>query len=146
MALYSAAVTTPAAAAGATYATIRASSTDRLKIREIGCFLNAATASSIQLVRPSNTPVATTSALGQAQDPADPASTGNVDTAWSTAPTIGSNVPMRRAVLPHVAGNGIIWTFPPGQEIIIPASGWLVVWNHGGAAGSAMSLYVIWDE
>lgn len=144
MARFRAAVTTPAAASGATYATIHAVASRRLAIAEIGFSNNAATASSIQLIRPANTPVASTSVLGQADDPAEAAATGNIDTAWSTAPTIGSNVPLQRIVLPATAGAGGIWTFPTG--LVIPLSGWLVVWNFGGAAGSAQSLYVVWDE
>jgi hypothetical protein len=143
MARFRAAVTTPAAASGATYATIHAVASRRLVISEIGFSNNAATASSIQLIRPSNTPVATTSLLGQADDPAEAAATGNIDTAWSTAPTIGTN-PLQRIVLPATVGAGGIWTFPNG--LVIPVSGWLVVWNHGGAAGSAQSLYAVWDE
>jgi hypothetical protein len=144
MARYSAAVTTPAAAAGAAFATIHSVATDRPRILEIGAFCNAATASSLQLIRPNNTPVASTSVLGQAEDPADPAATANVDTAWSTAPTIGSNIPLRRALLPATAGAGVIWVFQNG--LFIPVSSWLVLWNYGAGAGSALSLYVVWDE
>jgi hypothetical protein len=143
MARYRAAVTTPAAAAGAAFATIHAVSTDRPRIVEIGGSLNAATASSIQLVRAANTPVATTSVLGQADDSADPAATVNIDTAWSTAPTIVT-VPMQRIVLPATAGAGFIWSFPSG--ICLPISGWIVIWNFGGSAASALSLYMVWDE
>lgn len=143
MARYSVAVTTPAAAAGAAYATIHTVSTDRGYLVELGISLNAATASSIQLIRASNTPVASTSNLGQAEDPGDPAATINVDTAWSTAPTVGT-LPFRRIVLPATAGAGIIWTFPLGLKI--PVSSWLVIWNYGASAGSALSLYTVFDE
>lgn len=144
MARYSAGVTTPAAAAAAAFATLHALTTDRPSIVEIGIFLNAATASSIQLIHAANTPVASTSVLGQAEDAADPAATINIDTAWSTAPTITAMIPLRRAVLPATIGAGVIWTFPQGLKLLI--SDWLVLWNYGGAAGSALSVYFVWDE
>lgn len=67
-----------AAATGAAYCTLHTGSGIRCRIQEIGIFVNAATASSVGLIRPSNTPVATTSQLGAAEDPADPASTVNI--------------------------------------------------------------------
>jgi hypothetical protein len=145
MATYSLGVVTPAAAAGAAYASIHTASTDRAKVLELGAFCNAATASSIGIIRSSNTPVATTSALGQAEDPNDPAATVNIDTAWSTAPTIGSNF-LRRFVSAASIGSGVIWTWPKDAPLIIQVSTWLVVWNYGAGAGSALSLYVKYDE
>ena len=144
MARYSCAVTTPAAATGAAFATFHSTASDKPRIVEIGFFNNAATASSVQLIRPANTPVASTSVLGQAEEVADPAGTCNIDTAWSTAPTISTNVPLRRVVLPATAGAGVIWTFPQG--LTIPISGWIVLWNYGGSTASALSLYIVWDE
>jgi hypothetical protein len=143
--IYTVGVRTPAAAAGATYATIHNAATDVLYIREIGLFLSAATATSCGLIRASNTPVASTSAVGQAMDTARPAGTGNVDTAWSTAPTIGS-IYLRRITLPATIGAGIIWTFPPDMPLILNASQWVVLWNFGGSAGAACDVYVTWDE
>lgn len=143
MARYSCGIVTPAAAAAAAYATFHSIATDKPRIVEIGIFLNAATASSIQLIRASNTPVATTSVLGQAEEVADPAGTCNLDTAWSTAPTVGS-IPLRKTLLPATAGSGLIWTFPQG--LTIPISGWIVLWNYGAAAGSALQVYFVWDE
>lgn len=144
MARYTAAVTTPAAAAGAAFATFHTVATDRPRIVEIGAFCNAATAASLQLIRPNNTPVASTSVVGQPEDPSDPAATCLVDTAWSTAPTIGSNVPLRRAVMPATIGAGVIWVFQNG--LFVPISSWLVLWNYGASAGPALSVYMIWDE
>lgn len=145
MGMYSISNTSVAAAAGAAYCTLHTVGTERAFLREIGISLNAATATSIGLIRPSNTPVATTSVLGQAHDAAEGASTVNMDTAWSTAPTIGT-LYLRRVVFPATAGVGLIWAFPPGQEIVIPLSGWLVLWNFGGAGGSACSVYWTWEE
>jgi hypothetical protein len=134
-----------AAAAGAAYATLHTGASIRCRIQEIGLFVNAATASSVGLIRPSNTPVATTSVLGLAEDPADPVSTINVDTAWSTAPTIGTQF-LRRITIPATIGNGIVWSWPPGAELIVTTSSWLVFWNFGAGAGSVLNGYVKWIE
>lgn len=135
-----------AAAAGAAYATLHTGASYRARIREVGLFVNAATASSVQLIRPNNTPVASTSILGQTQDPGDPASTINVDTAWSTAPTIGTNVPLRKGAIPAAIGNGLVWTWPADQPLIVPVSSWLVLWNYGAGAGSVLNCWITWEE
>jgi hypothetical protein len=145
MAKYSVGVVTPAAASAAAYATIHTAAGDRARILEIGAFTTAATASRIALGRKNNTPVATTSVLGQAEDPADTAAVTNVDTAWSTAPTAPANF-LRRASLAAVIGAGVVWTWPVGKELIIPVSDWLIIWNDGASAGSALAFYAVWDE
>lgn len=142
--LYECGIATVAAAAGAPAMTIHTGSAQRAIIYEMGWWVSAATASSIQVIRPNNTPVATTSTLGQAQDTNAPASTVNLDTAWSTAPTIGANVPLRKLVLAATIGTGVIWTWPFG--LILPASSWLVLWNYGGATMSALNGYIVWQE
>ncbi len=134
-----------AAATGAAYATLHTGAGQRAKIREIGIALSAATLSSIGLGRPANTPVATTSALGQALDPNDVAATVNADTVWSTAPTAPS-VFVRRFVLPAVAGAGLIWTFPADAPLVLNVSSWLVLWNFGASTAAAPDLYVKWEE
>lgn len=145
MARYSVSVVTPAAANGAAYATIHTASTARARIQEIHAYTTAATASRVAIGRKNNTPVATTSVLGQAEDPADAAAVTNVDTAWSTAPTTPAQF-LRRASLVASIGAGFVWTWPIGKELIIPVSEWLIVWNDGAAAGSALALTVVWEE
>ncbi len=134
-----------AAAAGAAYATIHTAAGARARIREIGLFCNAATASSVQLVRAA-TGTASTSVLGQAEDPADAASVTNIDTAWSVAPTISTNVPLRRVVIPAVIGAGVIWTWPIERPLVIAVSSMLVIWNFGAGAGSVLNGYAVWEE
>lgn len=145
MGLYSVGIRSAAAASGATYATLHTGASYRARIREISFFLSAATASSIGLIRPSNTPVASTSTLGQAVDPGDPASTINVDSAWSTAPTIGSNY-LERYDFPATAGVGGIIVYPPERPLVVAVSSWLVFWNFGGGTGAALDLNVKWEE
>lgn len=142
---YSVSAVTPAAANGAAYATIHTGASDRCYIQEIQIFTTAATTSRLALGRKNNTPVATTSVLGQAEDPADSAATVNLDTAWSTAPTAPANF-LRRTSLIAAIGAGVIWTWPIGKELRIPVSDWLVLWNDGPSAGSALAVTVVWEE
>lgn len=138
-----------AAATAASYCTIRGATAQRVKIVEIGISVNAATASSIGLGHPGNTPVATTSVLCQALQPGDVASICNIDTAWSTAPTAPSQF-LRRIVLPATAGAGWVWTWPTDSPLELDsaagANQWLVLWNFGGATASALSVYVVTRE
>lgn len=141
---WSAAVTTPAAAVAAAFATIAAPASSRLRVVEIGFFNNAATAGSIQLVRSNNTYVAITTVSPVPDDPADPVGTSLISTAWSTVPTIAT-VPMRRLVLPAASGTGVIWQFEDLVAGPIGAGQSLVLWNFGAAIASALSLYVVTD-
>ena len=143
MSRYSAAVTTPAATVSGSFLTLHSVATDSPRIFEIGFFCNAGTASVVQLCRPSNTPVANVSLIGQAEFPADPAATCYIDTGWSTAP-IYVNTGLRIVGLPATIGAGMIWLFPLG--LIIPVSGWLGLRNAGAATASALSAYVVWEE
>lgn len=143
MALYSAAITTPAAAASNAFAAIRAAATDRVRVKEIGGFLNAATATSAQLVRAATNGTSSTTVVPQPNDPSDPAATSLIVSAYSAQPTIAA-VPLRRIVLPATAGNGWIWVFP--DPVIVTSTADLLLWNFGAAAASALSLYVVLDE
>ncbi len=145
MAIYSLGFASVAAAAGAPYATLHTGANYRAQILELAVFCNAATASSIGLIRPSNSPVATTSVLGLAENTADPASTVNIDTAWSTVPTIGTSF-LRKITLPATIGAGMLFQFPADKPLIVPVSSFLVLWNFGVGAGSVLNGYVKWME
>lgn len=149
MAIYEMAAITPAAAAGAAYCTVRGAAGQRVRVVEIGISATTAVASSIGLDRPANTPVATTSVLGRKRDPADAASIANIDTAWSTAPTVPSAF-MRRVVLPATIGAGWVWTFTDENPLILDtaagANQWVVLWNFGAGAGAALAVYVVTRE
>lgn len=145
MAVYTVAVRTPAAGAGAAYAVIRAAAADRVRVREIAVFTSAATASSVGLIRTTANGTITTSTLVQAQEPADPAGTCNIDTVWSVAPTIGT-IYLRRIALPATASAGIIFTWPSDAPLIVPVSGGIALWNFGGLAGSALDAHILIDE
>lgn len=142
---YQLAIASVAAATGAAYMTIHTGSTNRIKLREVTIQLNAATASSFALGRPGNTPVATTSTLGLALDPNDPASGTNVDTAWSTAPTTPSNFFTRNA-FPATAGLGAQWVWSADAPLLVSASSWIVLWNFGGGTASVQQVTWKWEE
>jgi hypothetical protein len=146
MARYSASVRTPAAAAGAAYADLRTAATDRAFVTEIGIFTSAATATSLGLIRPLTVGTASTTTLGQAEDPGNPAGTATIGSAWSVAPTIAASpIYLRRIALPATQAAGVIWTWPaPGLVVSVSSS--LILWNFGAAAGAACDVYIAWDE
>jgi len=146
MARYAAGFTTTATAAAAAIADLRSGSGERLYVREIGLFLAAATASSVGLYRPSTLGTASTTVAGQQVDPADAAATGSIGTAWSVAPAVSTNVPIRKAALPAAIGNGIIWTFPDRNGLVVPVSSSLLLWNWGAGANSILNGYIEWEE
>lgn len=150
MTTYAVSGVSAAAASAAAYATFNAGSTRRAKIRELGLFTRAATASNIVVGHPANEgtpPVASTSIVPVAHDPADTAAAlARLGTAWSTAPTAPS-VSMRAATLGAAVGAGVIWKLALDELIVLGLSGWLAIWNPtGGATGSALDVYVEHEE
>lgn len=147
MALYGLDVAGNAAAAGAPYATFHTGSVP-VRITFISAFTSAATATSVGLYRPNNTPVASTSVLGVSYDGAAgvPAATASIDTAWTTSPTIGTNNALLAAVLPAAIGAGMMWALEPDGRIYVPASTYLVLWNFGSGAGAVPRISIRWIE
>ena len=144
MARYSLAVASVAATSAHAFASIHTGANLVASIKEIGLTSETQPLSTagFAIGVPANTPVATTSTLGLAEDPSRPVSTVNIDTAWSTAPT-APTVFYRRMAQTGI-GAGIIWSFPKG--LIIPVSSWLVIWNQSGNTGAALDVNVVWDE
>lgn len=145
MAPYTVGFTKTAPAANSAAVDLRAGASERLRIREIGIFNSTAVASSLGLIREATMGTASTTVAGQPEDPGDATATGLVGTAWSAAPTIGATY-LRKIILPNVIGAGLIWSWPPGEELIIPVSAGLVIWNFGAAAAAALEGYIQWDE
>ena len=151
MAFYRIGKASVAAAAGASYATVRGATTVGAEVLSYGYFCNAATASSVQAARPANTPVATTSSLLNAINPdADPASVVNFDTAWSTAPTTPTVI-FDLITLPATIGAGYLYgPVPVGHGIRLSktagATQWLVLWNFGAGTGSVLNCSVMDSE
>ena len=130
---------------------LKAAAADRLHIREIGIFVSGAptTAPLFALARSTALGTSSTSTLGQALDTGDPAATGTLDSAWSSAPTFNTAGPfIRLAGLPVTAGSGVIWTFAYGECIVVPVSAGLCIANvnASGATVGNMVVYVTWTE
>jgi len=145
MALYRGAVRTTGAAPRAAFAALRAGAAHRLQIREIGLYLfSSSTELSLGVLRAATVGTASTSLAGLACDPADGPATGNVDSAWSTAATIGTAF-LDRITLPAAVGAGLILPYGRG-ELVIPPSGSLLLWNLGAAAGPVLDVHFVWEE
>lgn len=137
--------TTPAAASAAAYATLNTGANRRGKIRELGWTTTAATASSVGLGVPANTPVASTTITPLAQDSQDATGSVLLGTAWSTAPTAPTTF-FRKLTVGAAIGAGIAWPWPSDARLTMQKSTWLTLWNYGGAAGSALDVYVQLSE
>ncbi len=151
MALYALRTRTTVTTTGAAAYEIRAASGARLRVREIGIFLAAATASTYGIGRPAAigvTPTAPVTVI--AQDPADGAGTTVTAVAWGTAPTVPAQF-LRVIGLPAAIGNGVIWTFGPNELVIGQVIGVaaavtsLVVWNLA-TNSAATDIYFVVDE
>src|ERR1035437_10101406 len=127
---------------GGASAALRAASTDAIWLKEVGVFLNAATASTIGLGKPAAIGVTPTSPIVGLATNGGAEAVGATAVAWGTPPTSPAQF-YRRIGLPAAIGNGIIWTFQ-GDGLLIPASGSIVLWNL--ALNSVVSAYFVWEE
>ena len=101
----------------------------RIKVKEIGFFLAAATASIIGLGRPAAIGITPTTPVDFLQeDPNDVLASGVVQSAlaWATPPTVPVAF-LRRIALPATIGTGVIFSFPGG--LVIPVNSSIVLWN-----------------
>ena len=121
-------------------------SAQRLYVRRIKVTLAAATALELALLRPTGVGTASASSTPVVCDPNDVAGTivGKITTAWSAQPTPGANY-MDKHYFPASAGAGYEWVFDRG-ELIVGASGSLVLWNIGGSTGPACDVCWTWEE
>jgi hypothetical protein len=143
MARYEIGVTKTTGAAAGLLAQLRAGSTRDLRVTEIGVFASTAVSGEVGLIRPTAVGSGfTSSGVGAPMDNVTGAGVAVVDTAATTAPTIGSNY-MRRIVLPASVGAGVIWTFSSG--IVVPLSGAIALWQISAAAVT-YSVYFDYDE
>lgn len=143
---YSASMLAALAATNAPLLTLH-TGTNEIRLLEVWFWVATAgtSAEHIALYRPSNTPVATTSELGRAEDPADAASLANIDNAWSTAPTIAASGWFRRVRTHGTVGDPFTWRWDD-DVFIVPPSGWIVFWNHGTATAGQYIFTLVWDE
>lgn len=149
MSLYELGVTTVAPVTVANYMSMIATTAVRPRIREIGMFCNAATASSIGIGHPGNTAVPTGTVVGQPIDVNDQTALAGCATTWSTAPTVPTQF-FRKIVLPATIGAGVVWVWNPGEELtlekVTTANGQLTWWNFGAGTASVLQAYVKWVE
>jgi hypothetical protein len=138
-------IATPAAAAGAAYATFHTLGTRRARIYKIIVTATQTITSQVGIIRSSNTPVASTSVTPQPYDAADAPATALLDTAWSTPPTVGTNFLETFTLGPSI-GAGITDVWQSDKEITLAVSTWLVFWNPGASAGAILSLTIQYDE
>jgi hypothetical protein len=144
MALYTHAARTSNVTTGAACWELRSSATDRVRVREIGITLAAATASSFGLGRPAAIGVTPTSPVTVvAEDTGEPTGTAQTALAWGTGPTIPA-VFLRRIGFPATIGSGIIWSWWNGPGLLIPVSSSLILWNL--ATNGVSDVYVVLDE
>lgn len=120
---------------------IRASSGQRVRVKEIGISLVTAAATVIGIGRPAAIGTTPTSPLAVLpEDPNDVTGTTTTAMAWATGPTVPASF-FRRWSFPATIGAGLILPF---NNLVIPASGSLVLWNILG--GATLDVHVTVDE
>jgi hypothetical protein len=130
-----------------------AATTPRMKIKELDVFWASGASTSIQfgIGRPGNTPTTGTQVVGLAEDVSAPAAFGTtVITGWGTAPTIPATF-LRQAAIASAGGNGIIWTWEPGGELVVPPNArnnGIVLWCTaiGTATATVLNVTCRWSE
>jgi len=142
MAIYSIANRTGIATTTAASFELRGPASARVRLMEIGIWLNAATQSPIGLGRPQAIGVTPTSPLNVlAEDPNDATGASTTALAWGTPPTVPVQF-FRRFNIAGAIGAGVIATFPRG--LIIAGGASVVLWNI--AAVSLYDVHVVVDE
>lgn len=143
MARYGLAATKTTGAAAGLIAQLRTGSARDARIWEIGVSATTAVSGAVGLIRPSAVGATFTSTgTGQAEDPVSGAGVAVIDTAATTAPTIGSTF-MRQVTLPATIGAGWVWPFPDG--LIVPVSSSFAIWQTSAAA-VGYAVYFLYDE
>lgn len=100
-----------------------------------------------RLYRTTAVGTASTSVLGQAEDPADPASLTNVDTAWSVEPTAAGQWIRARPISLN-AGDATFLRWHWQDGLVIPASGSIIARRDAAAAQSWPTIVwtAVWEE
>jgi hypothetical protein len=143
MSRYSLAATKTSGAAAGMIVQLRTGSARDLRIFEIGVTATTAVSGAIGLIRPSAVGATFTStAAGQPEDPSYGAGVAVIDTAATTAPTIGSTY-MRQITLPATIGAGVIWTFSNG--LVVPTSASIAIWQTSALA-VGYAVYFCFEE
>lgn len=147
---FEAAATSVIVAAAATpIVALRCPATERMQLRELGIFLQAATSTRLGLFRASVVSVTPTGNFaGQNKQPGAPASGSTLVTGWTTIPT-AAGTPLRRVTLPAAIGAGVIWTWPADDPLIVglgSAIAELCINNLVAVAPSLFDWYAVWED
>ena len=145
MAKYQIGASTPAAGNNAGFCQLWAPATRSLRVVRIDYVINAATATTVTLVRTTARGTATTTATPQALDPLSGASTAAFDTAWSTQPTFAS-VAIGTYPLPATIGSGFTLPFDDTDPLVVLAAQGIALRNTGGGTSAAGSVTFVFDE
>lgn len=131
---------------------LRAGSGGRSRINEIVWTITSAPTNATQLViaRASTVGTSSTTTAGQAVDPADSASGGTLDSAWSAAPTFSTTGPFLMATtIPATAGSIFYWSAADEMNHIVVAASAGIVFAAANASGNSTgshSLQICWEE
>ncbi len=149
MPVYTTAVTaTTAAPAASPYYTFHTAGR-RSFLREKRTSTTTAIYSPVGLIYPNNSPVASTSTTPIQHDVQDAAATCELDTGWSTSPTIAASPSWLETVaIGPAQGQTLIETYPlDGQgKITIAKTTYIVGWNFGTNGASALALTIMYEE
>jgi hypothetical protein len=141
MALYRMADRTSNVTTAAACFEIRTAASDRARVKELHISLVTAAATVLGIGRPAAIGVTPTSPKTVLpEDSAGPAGTVTTAVAWGTGPTVPANF-LERFSFPATIGAALIIPF---QELIIPVSSSLVLWNILG--GATLDVTVVVDE
>lgn len=145
MPLFELGVRTSNVTSGAAALEIIGSTSQRVRIYEIGIFLATAVATVLGLGRPAAQGVTPTSPVVLLpEDFSDAAALTKIALAWATSPTAPTNY--LRRFSGSAIGQGVIWTFPKGIVLdkVAGANNSLVLFNITG--GAALDAYIVGEE
>lgn len=153
MATYEASVRTSITTASVPFAAFRASTTQRAEIKEIGITQVTAGTSPNTIAIARSTALAVTpggTSVGLARDANAPATTGQLETTFGTAPTFTAGAFLRRWTFGGTVGSGVVWTFDLTRMLLLPlgntATGELVFVNANATALPTFDIYICWEE
>lgn len=145
MATHSLHLKTGTPSSGSAFATFHAGA-NRAYVQQILITVATGVASEPVVVRPNNTPVGSTIVAGVPFAANGPATTSYGATAWTTAPTIGSNDPIDGAAMAGTVGTGFQFVYDYGDGIEVPPNGALAIWQAGASTGPAIRITIRYRE
>lgn len=129
---------------------LKAGAQDRVKLLEVGFFIEVASTNAPQYGLKRMNAVGTGAITGGTIalcDAAEGTSAATLETAWATTrPTVTGGA-FRRAMVANTIGNGIIFDFT-NRPLWVPLSGGLcgVMLNASGATTGTHGGYAVWED